>query len=656
MKNPKPAQVKVNDTFFGEYMKLIRDVVIPYQYHALNDEIEGAEPSHAIRNFRIAAGEIEGEFGGFVFQDSDLAKWIEAAAYAVSLWRDEELEKLIDKVVDLIVRSQQPDGYINTYFTIKEPDKRFTDLLNCHELYCAGHMMEAAVAYYEATGKDSLLNAMCRFADYLISVFGPGENQLHGYPGHPEIELALMRLSQTTGNIAYQNLAEYFINERGKQPNYFDAEWERNGSVSFWTKRKSEHPNLEHMSPDYREYNQFHRPVREQDKAVGHAVRALYLYAGMADIAAATGDQTLKRACKTLYKDVTQKQMYITGGVGSTAIGEAFTFDYDLPNDTVYAETCASVALVLFASRMMKLDLDGDYADVIERVLYNILPASIQKDGRHFFYTNPLEVWPERLKKSPVVRHLKSKRQKWFGCACCPPNLARTLLSLGKYIYSQDGDILSVHQFIGSESTFEINGKTVRLTMKSEYPYFGKVSINVASEIKEPFTIRVRWPQWCREMKLLLNGNEIKSQPAQPYFSIRRIWGEEDNIVIDMKMQIEYMSAHPQVRADAGKVAIQRGPLVYCLEQVDNIANLSALSVDLLKAGETCTVDGLDPSVVALKVYGWEEIEDNWGETLYRPEMNNESRAREIVAIPYALWGNRAEGEMCVWVRGERRS
>ena len=653
MKNPKPAQVKVNDTFFGEYMKLIRDVVIPYQYHALNDEIEGAEPSHAIRNFRIAAGEIEGEFGGFVFQDSDLAKWIEAAAYAVSLWRDEELEKLIDKVVDLIVRSQQPDGYINTYFTIKEPDKRFTDLLNCHELYCAGHMMEAAVAYYEATGKDSLLNAMCRFADYLISVFGPGENQLHGYPGHPEIELALMRLSQTTGNIAYQNLAEYFIDERGKQPNYFDAEWERNGSVSFWTKRKSEHPNLEHMLPDYREYNQFHRPVREQDKAVGHAVRALYLYAGMADIAAATGDVALKQACKTLYKNVTQKQMYITGGVGSTAIGEAFTFDYDLPNDTVYAETCASIALILFAHRMMKLDSEGDYADVIERVIYNILPASIQKDGRHFFYTNPLEVWPERLKKSPVVRHLKSKRQKWFGCACCPPNLARTLLSLGQYIYSQEEDVLSVHQFIGSQAFFEVNGQSVCLTMESGYPYSGKVALHVASQTKEPFTIRIRKPRWCREMRLFLNGDEIRQQACQRYFTIRHTWGENETISIDMEMKAEYMVAHPQVRADAGKIAVQRGPLVYCFEEADNGPNLSAFSMDRLKTAEIFVAEGFDTSIVALKLYGWERIEENWEGLLYRSE-EDKPRARTIIAIPYALWGNRGEGEMCVWIRGER--
>lgn len=359
-----------------------------------------------------------------VFQDSDVAKWLEAVAYLLEEKRDSELEALADDVIELLGRAQQPDGYLNTYYTVKEPGKRWTNLRDNHELYCAGHLIEAAVAYFQATGKRRFLDIMCKYADYIGTVFGRGEGQIPGYDGHQEIELALLKLYEATGNENYLKLSQYFIDQRGQQPHYFDQEKEARGETgAFW------------YDGGYR-YHQAHIPVREQKQAVGHAVRALYMYTAMAGLAAKTGDESLKQACQTLWENVTKRQMYITGGVGSSAFGESFTFDFDLPNDTVYAETCAAIVLVFWARRMLELEMDGKYVDVMERALYNGTISGMDLDGKRFFYVNPLEVWPKACERHDK-RHVKPVRQKWFSCACCPPNLARLIASIGHYIYSQ---------------------------------------------------------------------------------------------------------------------------------------------------------------------------------------------------------------------------
>jgi Uncharacterized protein conserved in bacteria len=368
--------VKIDDNFWSEYQKLVKEVVIPYQWEALNDNVPDADPSYAIKNFRIAAGEEQGEFGGMVFQDSDVAKWLEAVAYSLTINPDPELEALADKTIDLIAKAQQPDGYLNTYFTIKSPDKKWTNLQECHELYCAGHMMEAAAAYYHATGKKKLLDVMCRFADHIAAVFGVEPGKLKGYDGHQEIELALVKLYKATGNEKYLKLSKYFIDERGQEPYFFEEEWRKRNKISFWSNSVSEKPN--------ESYHQSHKPVREQSEAVGHAVREVYMCTGMADIAAETGDKELFEACKRLWDNIVNRQMYITGGIGSTNHGEAFSFDYDLPNDTIYAETCASVGLIFFAHRMLQIEAKGNYADVMERALYNTVISGMAKDGRHF--------------------------------------------------------------------------------------------------------------------------------------------------------------------------------------------------------------------------------------------------------------------------------
>jgi len=389
--------VRVKDEFWAKRLQQVREVLIPYQWEALNDRIPAVEPSHAIENFRIAAGEKEGEFYGWVFQDSDVAKWLEVVGYCLMNHSDQELERLADDVVELMANAQQPDGYLNTYFTIKEPAGRWTNLRGNHEMYCAGHMIEAAVAYYEATGKRKLLDVVCRLADHIDAAFGPEPGKRRGYPGHEEIELALVKLYRATGEERYLRLSKYFIDERGQEPHYYDIEAKARGDNTPGGKYD-------------KAYSQAHLPVRKQTTAVGHAVRAMYLYSGMAAVAAETNDETLVTACKRLWNNLTKRQMYITGGIGSAVQGEAFTFDYDLPNDTAYTETCAAIGLVFWAHRMLHLDTDGEYADVMERALYNGALSGISLDGKKYFYVNPLEVWPEACEKRQDQKHVDTPR------------------------------------------------------------------------------------------------------------------------------------------------------------------------------------------------------------------------------------------------------
>jgi len=639
-------QIKLNDQFWSKYEKMIREVAIPYQWDALNDKAGSEEPSHAIMNFKIAAGIEEGGFYGFVFQDSDVAKWLEGVGYSLENEPNEKLEELADQTIDIIEKAQQPDGYLNTYFTIKEPGKRWTNLYQCHELYCAGHMIEAAVAYYQATGKSKLLDVVCRFADHIDTVFGPEPQKLKGYPGHQEIELALMKLYKVTQNKKYLNLSQYFIDERGKSPYYFDEEWEKRGRICYEKWQSADPPSKSSA------YNQAHLLAKQQDKAVGHAVRAVYMYTAMADLAAETGDKALLLACHQLWENIENTQLYITGGIGSTSIGEAFTFDYNLPNDTVYAETCASIGLIFFANRMLHLEANSKYADVMEKALYNNAIASMAMDGKHFFYVNPLEVWPEACEKDPTKFHVKPVRQSWFGCACCPPNLVRLIESLRSYIYTCNDKCIFVNLFIGSSACFEINHNEVHLIQQSNYPWAGTINFELTTAESAEFTLAFRLPGWCPNAKVSVNGKEVDTASCviDGYIVINRVWQGKDNMVLELDMQVQLVEANPKVRADAGKVAIQRGPIVYCIEESDNGANLSAISLNQnanLKATYDETLLG---GVVVVDGNAKRTIETGWGTKLYKPVECNEEDVT-IRAIPYFAWGNRAEGEMLTWIR-----
>ncbi|MDI9481873.1 MAG: glycoside hydrolase family 127 protein [Bacillota bacterium] len=645
MANCQPVplnKVKISDLFWSKYVELVRNTVIPYQWEALNDRVPDAEPSHAVTNLRIAAGLEEGEFRGFVFQDSDVAKWIEAVGYSLQSHPDSELEAAVDSIIDIIEKAQQPDGYLNTHFTIKQPDKRWTNLHECHELYVAGHMIEAAVAYHEATGKKKLLDIMCRFADYIDTVFGPEPEKIHGYDGHQEIELALVKLYRATGNERYLKLSKYFIDERGKEPNFFNIEWEKRGRYSFWTNTVSKKPDLK--------YCQAHKPVREQKSAVGHAVRAVYMYAGMADIAAETGDNELMDACRVLWDNIVSKQMYITGGIGSTHHGEAFTFDYDLPNDTIYAETCASIGLIFFANRMLNIEQKSIYADVMERALYNNVLGAMSLDGKRFFYVNPLEVWPEASEKNPGRFHVKPVRQKWFACACCPPNVARLLTSLNNYIYSKNNNTVYIHLYISGEAEIELeNGKLI-LNQCSRYPWDGNVKIGVVLESISPVSIALRIPSWCRKWSVYVNGEEVNPELVNGYAFVKRVWRENDEIELKMDMPAEFIWSNPNVRANAGKVAIQRGPIVYCIEEADNGRNLSAIEIDTTSGLTIETDKAVLGEGVIIKGKGLRTIDDGWQNDLYKP-CEISKKEVEIKAVPYFVWGNREPGEMTVWIR-----
>ena len=513
--------VQITDTFWKKEMELVRTEVIPYQWAALNDQVEGATPSFCMHNFK-AAGKLNKEkkelgtafkepvytfrgfetlpedpkhlddkFYGFVFQDSDFYKWIEAVGYSLTQHPDPQLEAIADGAIDIVCAAQQEDGYLDTYYILNGKDRIFTNLRDHHELYCLGHLLEGAVAYYQATGKDKLLKAASRYADYVADYFGPEEGKCKGYPGHEIAEMALVRLYETTQDSKYLDLAKYFIDERGKQPYYFDKE----------------HPEEVKKNPNGLRYayNQAHLPVREQDEAVGHAVRAVYLYSGMADIARLTEDDTLFDACKRLWDNMVQKKLYITGGIGGTHMGEAFSFNYDLPNDTAYAETCASIGLVFFARRMLEICPDVQYADVMEQALYNTVLAGMALDGKSFFYVNPLEVLPEACHKDERKFHVKPVRQKWFGCACCPPNLARTLSSVSSYAFTEKDDTLFVHLYIGSDIKKTVNGTDVSVRMTSEFPWNGKVTLQ-ADSADTPFTLALRIPGWCTSYQVSLLG------------------------------------------------------------------------------------------------------------------------------------------------------
>lgn len=634
----KLKNVRIDDGFWSRYLSLALEEIIPYQWKAINDLVPGTEPSHAIKNFKIASGEEKGEFGGYVFQDSDVYKWLEAVSYSLTIKPDEELEKTADGVIDLIGRAQREDGYIDTYFLIKEKGKEFTNLLDCHEMYCAGHMAEAAAAYYEATGKRKLLDIACRFLDLIASRVGREEGKIHGYSGHPEIELALMRVYKATGDRKYLDFCQYLIDERGTEPYFFDEELKARNYINMWGGEQKKADRL---------YNQSHKPFREQTEAVGHSVRAGYLYTGAADLAAQSGDESLIKACERLWDNAVNRQMYITGGFGATVYGEAFSFDYQLPNDLSYTETCAAISFAFFARKMLETDVNSKYSDVLEKILYNGSISGMALDGRHFFYTNPQETWQEANEKVPYYRHNKTKRPGWFGCACCPPNLARLITSLGSYIYSSDERGIYVHLFIGSEAEMPLGERSVKIVQKSEMPWGGRVTLALSGG---DFRLAFRIPAWAESARVSLNGEAVAYYIDKGYAYIDRSWQDGDELEIEFPMEVKLIEANPNLRYDSGRAAIMRGPVVYCIESADNGERLSSIRLGKEPHFEAVRENLLFEGEVS--VYATAYKRKAWrADELYRL-FTPEEEEITLKAIPYAFWGNRDDTrEMAVWVR-----
>jgi DUF1680 family protein len=633
------SKIHIDDCYWNRYIQLISSTVLPYQWDILNDAVPDAPPSFCLKNFKIAAGESTGIRQGTVFQDSDVAKWLEAVAYSLTSHPDEKLEATADDVIALLGRAQCEDGYLNTYFTLVENGVRWKNLTEGHELYVAGHFIEAAVAYYEATGKKNLLEIMCRNADLICSVFGPGEQQLHGYPGHPEIELALVRLYHVTGTRRYLELAKYFVDVRGQSPNYFLEEKRRPDFKNIFP--ESDFSNYDPI------YSQSHIPVRQQHTAEGHAVRAVYLYCAMADLGQEYKDASLLEACKDLWNNIVNKRMYLTGSIGSSGFWERFTADYDLPNSSNYSETCASIGLALFGLRMARIFRDASYIDVVERALYNTVRASISMEGNTYFYVNPLEVWPNRCLANTSDQHVKPVRQKWFDVACCPTNVARTFTALGQYIYSSDDDNLFINLFIQNETDCILREQPVHLALKTDFPRTGNITLDVKAS-STPFKLNIRIPSYAENWSVSVNGKPADGILQKSYYCIDRIWNN-DTVTLQFDIIPHFVFANPCVHADSGKLALVRGPEVYCLEETDNGADLTSIFVhsntpiteqwenEMLGGTMLLHLDGL-------------RLSDTTGTISSVCTQPPVLQPTKLTAIPYGSWGNREKGEMLVWM------
>lgn len=621
-------KVAIDDRFWAPRLKVVREKTIPHIYEQCK------------RTGRIDVWRLDWKPGKkpkpHIFWDSDVAKWIEAASYCLAAKPDPKIEALLDEVIDLIVAAQQPDGYLNSYFIQVEPENRWKNLAMWHELYCAGHLIEAAVAHYQATGKRKLLDALIRYADCIDSYFGPGKHD--GCPGHEEIELALVRLYRATGERRYLRLAQFFIDQRGQKPSYFQREMER-----LPARLAAGHRRFFVRGGRFNsEYCQDHLPVRQQSEAVGHAVRAMYLYCAMADVGVETGDRALIDACLRLWKNLCTKRMYVTGGIGPSGHNEGFTDDYDLPNATAYCETCAAVGLVFWNHRLLQIERDGRFADVMERALYNGTISGLSLDGTRFFYVNPL---------ASDGRH---HRQPWFGCACCPPNIARLIASVGRYIYSQGDGEAWVHLYVQSKATLDVGSGKLVLRQKTDYPWDGRVVITVEAERPMSFALNLRIPGWARSAKLSVNGKSVDLGwvVRKGYARIEREWKSGDTVRLSLSMPVERIYAHPAVRDDFGRVALQRGPVVYCLEQVDNPVPLDRI---VLPRGGRLTGRYVDDLLGGLGVVtgdAWLIGDSDWGDRLYRNEPPERTKIK-IKAIPYFAWDNRSPGQMRVWINSD---
>jgi DUF1680 family protein len=618
--------VEIHDELWAPRQKSVRTGTIPFLFR----QSEKYGVFEAL-NVHLPPGPLSVPFNGrpttpVMYWDSDIGKWIEMASYTLATQYDAKLEAEIDSIIARIAKAQQPDGYFNTYFIRREPAKRWTNLRDWHELYCAGHLMEAAVAHAQATGKTSLLDIMCRYADHIATMFGPGPSQRRGYCGHPEVELALVRLYHHTGEQRYLDLARYFVDERGRQPHYFDQE----------ARARGEEPK-DYFHSNY-QYSQSHMPVREQTQVVGHAVRAMYLYSAMADLAGETGDAALRAACDRLWADLTGKRLYVTGGLGPSARNEGFTTDYDLPNETAYAETCAAIGLIFWSHRLLQIDGDARYADMMELALYNGAISGLARDGEHFFYDNPLA--------SRGDHH----RWQWHRCPCCPANIGRLVASLGQYVYSTGRDEAAVHLYIRGRAQLTLAGTNVALTQETNYPWDGAVTIGVAPERASEFTLRLRIPGWCPSAKVSVNDTQVDvaSNLDKGYVQLRRRWQPGDRVTLALDMPITRLYAHPDVRADLGRVALKRGPIVYCLEAVDHKVPLHRIALprnaQLQPRFEAELLGGIGTLVgeaVAVRPTG---------STLYAgapPAVEPVA----IRAVPYHIWDHREPGEMSVWLR-----
>ncbi|MBN1795503.1 MAG: glycoside hydrolase family 127 protein [Sedimentisphaerales bacterium] len=610
------TKVDVKDAFWGPRLQTNQKVTIP-------DTFKKCEDNDRMTNFLKAAGKMEGNFTGrFSFNDTDPYKILEGVGYSLQVRPDKELEKYADNLIDMFADAQWDDGYLFTYYSAggKQPENRWKNIQWSHELYNAGHFFEAAVAYYQATGKRKILDIAIRWADCIDSEFGPGKNL--DVPGHEEVEIGLVKLYRLTKEEKYLKLAKFFIDQRGRPQ----------GRARL-----------------FGEYAQDHKPVIEQDEAVGHAVRAAYLYTAMADVAAITGDKGYIKALDKLWENVVSKKMYITGGIGATGQGEAFGANYDLPNDTAYAETCAAIANAMWNYRMFLIYGDAKYMDVLETVIYNGFLSGVSIEGNEYFYVNPL------------ASRGNYGRSAWFECSCCPTNVARFMPSIPGYMYGVKDDTLYVNLFIGSRAGIKVGDSDVSVVQKTNYPWDGKVDIEINPEQEKQFRLAIRIPGWAQnqptpsdlyryvseskeKVELKVDGERVDIKTEKGYVLIDRQWKPKTRIELDLPIPIRRVTAHPNVEADAGKVALQRGPVVYCLEGIDNdnVRSYEHLvlkdDTDLQTEFRKDLLGGVQ--VITGELASYKQLDDG---TVKAEQV-------DFTAIPYYAWAHRGKGSMAVWL------
>ena len=623
--DPVPfTSVKVSDSFWGQRLKASREVTIPLAFSK-------CEETGRYRNFELAAHPSDTtKVTGYSFDDTDVYKTIEGASYSLQTYPDKQLAHYMDSVLDIVAAAQEPDGYLYTARTMnpKHPhewagSKRWEKVEELsHEFYNLGHMVEGAIAHYQATGSRKFLDIAIRYADCVCRETGDGEGQVVRVPGHQIAEMALAKLYLVTGDQKYLDQAKFFLDKRG------------------YTSRKDE-------------YSQAHKPVIEQDEAVGHAVRAAYMYAGMADVAALTGDTSYVHAIDRIWDNIVSKKLYITGGIGATNQGEAFGKNYELPNMSAYCETCAAIGNVYVNYRLFLLHGDAKYYDVLERTLYNGLISGVSLDGGGFFYPNPLE---------SMGQH---QRQPWFGCACCPSNICRFIPSLPGYVYAVKHDQVYVNLFMGNEAELKVGGKKVSLHQETRYPWDGHVTLTVDKNAAGMFAMKIRIPGWVRNQvvpsdlytysdgkrpgySVKVNGEEVNSTLEQGYFTLERKWKKGDRIELQLDMEVRTVKANGKVEADRGRIAVERGPIVYCAEWPDNDFNV--LSVLMNQHPQFEVVEKPD------LLYGLNQIKTSAQTLEYDEQGRLLAKDQQLTLIPYYAWAHRGAGNMAVWLPSEVRA